>query len=440
MIELMAPSSVWTAIEAVKEALELEKVSDQTKTRGDAPPLEIQLKRKDGSMVWTEVARTFTRDSKGRPTGVLGVARNIEERREARKALVESEAKYRTLIDHSLQGFLIIQTAPLQIRFSNPSFATYLERSVDELLTLSPKEILDIIHPDDRDLILNRLQDLMKGAPPNRIPTIIRVFQRDGDMQWLEVFGRRIEFEENPAIQVVAMNITDRYDAEKHIETQKERALHLIDLMAHDFRNQLQIILGSTMVMELKLQDSEARRLLGQIVSSVERCQSMISKVKVTEPLMSVPLRIRKLDIAIESVIESQKSQHRDVSFEISLDADNSLVEADQFLEQLLENIIENAIEHNHSDERVVWVSLKESGDGYEISIGDNGQGISSSLKTAIFDVSRRYGGVGLHQSKQICDKYGGRIDVRDRIKGQPTKGAEFIVWLPKAREQKNSS
>ncbi|NHI88598.1 MAG: PAS domain-containing sensor histidine kinase [Candidatus Thorarchaeota archaeon] len=440
LIELMAPASVWTAIEAVKEALELEKVSDQTKTRGDAPPLEIQLKRKDGSMVWTEVARTFTRDEKGKPTGVLGVARNIEERREARKALVESEAKYRTLIDHSLQGFLIIQTAPLQIRFSNPAFATYLERSVDELLTLTPKEILDLIHPDDRDLILNRLQDLMKGAPPNRIPTIIRVFQKDGDMQWLEVFGRRIEFEETPAIQVVAMNITDRYDAEKHIETQKERALHLIDLMAHDFRNQLQIILGSTMVMELKLQDPEARRLLGQIVSSVERCQSMISKVKVTEPLMSVPLRIRKLDTAIDSVIESQKSQHRDVSFEISLDADNSLVEADQFLEQLLENIIENAIEHNHSDERIVWISLKESGDGYEISIGDNGQGISSSLKTAIFDVSRRYGGVGLNQSKQICDKYSGRIDVRDRIAGQPTKGAEFIVWLPKAREQKNSS
>ena len=180
------------------------------------------------------------------------------------------------------------------------------------------------------------------------------------------------------------------------------------------------------MVMELKLQDPEARRLLGQIVSSVERCQSMISKVKVTEPLMSVPLRIRKLDTAIESVVESQKSQHRDVSFEISLEANNSLVEADQFLEQLLENIIENAIEHNHSDERIVWLSLKESGDGYEISIGDNGQGISSSLKTAIFDVSRLYGGVGLHQS--------------NRIKGQPTKGAEFIVWLPKAREQKNSS
>ena len=238
----------------------------------------------------------------------------------------------------------------------------------------------------------------------------------------------------------VESHVTDRIDAEKHIETQKERAMHLIDLMAHDFRNQLQIILGSTMVMELELQDPNARRLLGQIVSSVERCQSMISKVKVTEPLMSVPLRIRKLSTTIESVVSAQKEQHRDVVFEMSLETENSLVDADQFLEQLLGNIIENAIEHNPREERIVWVTLRESGEGYEITIGDNGHGISSALKAAIFDVSRRYGGVGLHQSKQICDKYGGRIDVKDRLKGQPTKGAEFIVWLPKTREKiKNS-
>jgi signal transduction histidine kinase len=88
----------------------------------------------------------------------------------------------------------------------------------------------------------------------------------------------------------------------------------------------------------------------------------------------------------------------------------------------------------------MVWVSLKESGEGFELAIGDNGQGISGALKTVIFDVSRRYGGVGLHQSKQICDKYRGRIDARNRVKDQPTKGAEFIVWLPKTREQNNGS
>lgn len=440
LIELMASESVWTAIEAVKEALEAEKNGNQTLSRAESPPLEIQLKRKDGSKVWTEVARTFTRDANGKPTGILGVARNIEERKESQKALVRSEAKYRALIEQSFQGFMIVQAFPLQVKFTNPAFASFLERSVEEVLELSPEEIQDMIHPEDWVAVMNRLQELMKGELPNKIPMLIRVFQKDGDMQWLEMFSRRVEYEDNPAIQLVAMNVTDRLDAEKHIETQKERAIHLIDLMAHDFRNQLQIILGSTMVMEMNLQDPEARRLLGQIVSSVERCQSMISKVKVTEPLMSVPLRIRKLSTTIESVVESYKSQHRDVSFHLSLQIDNALIDADQFLEQLLGNLIENAIEHNPKEGRIVWIVLKESGEGYEIAIGDNGQGISSSLKAAIFDLSRRYGGVGLHQTKQICDKYGGRIDVRDRVKGEPRKGAEFVVWLPKIHQRKYTS
>jgi PAS domain S-box-containing protein len=344
------------------------------------------------------------------------------------------------LIEHSFQGIMILEPLPLQVLFTNAAFADFLESTVDEVLAFTPKDIQDSIHPDDWDMVVNRLQELMSGDPPNKIPMLIRVFQKDGDMQWLELFGSPVEFEGTQALQILAMNATDRIDAERNIETQKERAMHLIDLMAHDFRNQLQVILGSTMVMEMKLQDPNMRRLLGQIVSSVERCQSMISKVKVTEPLMSVPLRIRKLSTTIESVVESQKSQHRDVKFEISLNADNSLIDADQFLEQLLDNLIENAIEHNPREERIVWVSLKESGDGYEVAIGDNGHGISGSLKTAIFDVSRRYGGVGLHQSKQICDKYGGRIDARDRVRGQPTKGAEFVIWLPKTREETNGS
>ena len=440
LIELMAPESVWAAIEAVKVALEEEKIGDQTLTRGGSPPLEIKLKHKDGSSVWTEVARTFTRDSQGTPTGVLGIARNIEERKENQKAVTKSEAKYRTLVDQSFQGIMIVQAVPLQIMFSNPAFAAFLERTVEEVQSFSAKDIQDMIHPEDWSSVINRLQELMGGDPPNKIPMVIRVFQKDGDMQWLEMFGRRIEFEGTPALQLVAMNVTDRLDAEKHIETQKERALHLIDLMAHDFRNQLQIILGSTMVMEMKLQDPDARRLLGQIVSACERCQSMISKVKVTEPLMSVPLRIRKLSTTLESVVKENKDQHRDVVFDLSLNADNALIDADQFLEQLLGNMIENAIEHNPREERIVWISLRESGEGYEIAIGDNGHGISGSLKTAIFDVSRRYGGVGLHQSKQISDKYGGRIDARDRVKGQPTKGAEFVLWLPRTREQENGS
>ncbi|MFW9959512.1 MAG: PAS domain S-box protein [Candidatus Thorarchaeota archaeon] len=440
MIEIMTPESVWVAIEAMKEALQEEKMSDQTLTRGDSPPIELKLKHAKGSIIWVEVTRTFLRDNEGRPTGVLGVARNIEERKAAEDALITSEHKYRALIDQSLQGIMILQAIPLSVKFSNPAFAGFVGLSIDDVLALTPKDIQNMVHPDDWPVVMNRLQELMGGDSPRNVPIVIRVFHKNGTMQFLEMFGRRVLYEESPALQLISINVTERYAAERNIQSQKERAMLYLDLMSHDFRNQLQIILGSSMVMEAKLQDLNDRRLLGQIVSAVERCQSMISKVKVTEPLMSVPLHPRRLDSTLADVIELHRANHNDVLIEFQAEITNVIVDSDEFLEQLFTNIIENAIEHNPKSDRKVWIELLKNGDGFEISISDNGYGMSESLKTAIFDVTRRYGGVGLLQSKQICDKYGGRIEVRDRVKGKPEEGAEFTIWLPKSKEQEVKS
>ncbi len=440
MIEIMTPESVWVAIEAMKEALQLEKVSDQTQTRGDSPLIELKLKHANGSIIWVEVTRTFLRDNEGKPTGVLGVARNIEERKEAEDALIASEHKYRALIDQSLQGIMILQAVPLAVKFSNPAFAGFVGLSVDEVLALAPNVIQNMVHPDDWPIVMNRLQELMAGDSPRNVPIVIRVFHKNGSMQFLEMFGRRVLYEESPALQLISINVTERYAAERNIQSQKERAMLYLDLMSHDFRNQLQSILGSSMVMEAKLQDPNDRRLLDQIVSAVERCQSMISKVKVTEPLMSVPLHPRRLDSTLADVIELHRANHNDVLIEYQAEITNVIVDSDEFLEQLFTNIIENAIEHNPKSDRKVWIKLLKNGDGFEISISDNGYGMSESLKMAIFDVTRRYGGVGLLQSKQICDKYGGRIEVRDRVKEKPEEGAEFTIWLPKSKEQEIKS
>ncbi|MHA1863961.1 MAG: PAS domain-containing sensor histidine kinase, partial [Candidatus Thorarchaeota archaeon] len=379
LIELMSPESVWIAIKAIREALELEKDSDDIHPRGDQPPLVIQLKKKDGSLVWVEVTRTFMRDEHDTPNGVLGVARNIEERKLAEATLINSELKYRTLVDQSFQGIMIIQALPLSILFTNPAFAGFLNRSVEEVQAFTPEEIQAMIHPEDLDTVMSRLQELMAGEEPEPIPMTIRVFQKDGEMQWLEMFGRRVEFDGKSALQLVAMNVTDRLHAETRIRTQKERAMLYLDLMSHDFRNQLQIILGSTMVMEARLDDPDDRRILGQVVSAVERCQRMISKAKVTEPLMSVPLKPRKIAPTLEAVVMDQMDQHSDVDIAITLKDSDAIVDADEFLEQLFVNLIENAIEHNPRKERQIWVKLNKSGKGYEISVADNGSGISES-------------------------------------------------------------
>lgn len=434
LIELMSPESVWVAIEAIRGALDTDKLQERSYARGEAPPLELHLKKKDGSLVWVEVTRTFMRDENEVPIGVLGVARNIEERKFAQETLINSELKYRTLVDQSFQGIMICQAIPLSVLFVNSAFAGFFNRSVEEILAFTEEDIRSVIHPDDLDKNMNRLLELMSGAEPSRVPMQMRVFQKDGEIQWLELFGRRIEYEGRPAVQIVATNATYRVHAEKQIRTQKERAILYLDLMAHDFRNQLQIILGSTMVLETRLHGTDDRRLLEQVISAVERCQRMISKAKITEPLMSVPLRPRKLAPIVEAAVMFQMEQHNDVDIAISLKDTDAIVDADEFLEQLFSNLIENAIEHNPRLERQVWVKLYKAREGYEISVADNGSGISESLKKEIFDISRRYGGIGLHQSKQICEKYGGHISVRDRIPEKPDQGVEFIVWIPRNR------
>lgn len=435
LLDQMTPESVRTAVSAMASAVKDEE-QGKSEPRGGAPALEIQLKRKDGTEVWTETTRTFLRDINDEPIAIIGTARNIEDRRAAELAMVASESKYRHLVEQSFQGLVIVLHDPLSVAYVNRTFAGFLGRTQEEVLQFDADDIQRVVHIEDWQNIMKRMEELIGGDTPESIPLVMRVFRKDGSMRWLEIFGRIVQYDNNPAVQIVAMDVTDRHISEKRVKTQKDRAMLYLDLMSHDFRNQLQIILGSTMIMESMLREPDSRRLLGQIVSAVERCQSMISKVKVTEPLMSVALRPRRLDSAIASVADRYSQSHKDTIFEVDIQVDMAIADSDQFLELLITNIIENAVQHNARPDKRVWITLREASGGYTFSVADNGEGISDSLRTSIFDVSRRYGGVGLHQAKQICEKYGCRIEVRDRVSGQPCNGAEFVIYFPMAKQQ----
>ena len=124
----------------------------------------------------------------------------------------------------------------------------------------------------------------------------------------------------------------------------------------------------------------------------------------------------------------------------IDLHGCDCFVMANDLLTDVFSNIIGNAIKHS-SGPLTIDISIKrvmEDGNAYCItSVADNGPGIPDSLKGRLFvrfqrgvtKVSGR--GLGLYLVKTLVDDYHGRVWVEDRIPGDFTKGAKFVVMLP---------
>jgi PAS domain S-box-containing protein len=83
--QILTSPSLDVALAAFEEEMALEKKGTGDSSRSRV--LELELNCKDGSTVWAETKVTFLRDSAGRPFGILGVARNIAERKQAEEAI-----------------------------------------------------------------------------------------------------------------------------------------------------------------------------------------------------------------------------------------------------------------------------------------------------------------------------------------------------------------
>lgn len=146
--------------------------------------------------------------------------REIAERRRAEKARHESGVKYRTLVEQSLQGLVVVQD--YQIVFANRAMSGITGFTVDELLGLTPEKVQALVHPDDRDVMWQRLRQRLEGkdVPPHYE---FRAFKKDGTVVWLEMLATRIDYKGRPAVQTLFMDITERRRVEQALRESEER-------------------------------------------------------------------------------------------------------------------------------------------------------------------------------------------------------------------------
>ncbi len=196
--------------------------------------LQLEQIHKNGSIVWVEMTLRFLRDGSGRSVSILGVSRNITDRKRAEQALAESEEKYRVLAE-SISD--LIFTMDIGTRHF-----TYMNRTSEELFGFRPDEIVamtmeDLLTPETFKLasvILTEelARDGAEGVDPQRSRTFeAEARHKNGSVGWIEITARFLRDGSGAPRQVLGMarDITKRKQIETALAEREERYRMLME-------------------------------------------------------------------------------------------------------------------------------------------------------------------------------------------------------------------
>ena len=420
------------------------------KTKPDSYENEFRMITSTGVYRWIlATGRVAEWDKNGEAVYMIGNHKDITERRQAEEALRKSEEQYRLLVKNANDAIFIAQEGV--IKFSNPKTADITGYSADELANMP---FADIIHPEDRDLVVGRHLQRLKGeTPPSHYS--FRIKNKAGEELLVQTNAALISWEDRPATINILRDITEQNQLEDRIRhLQKMESIGaLAGGIAHDFNNILSSIIGFTelaldevskgsslddSLQEVHLAGKRARDLVRQILAFARQSDEKKSPLQLSVITREVLQLIRS---TIPTTIEIRQN----------LNSDSWIMGNATQVHQILMNLCTNAAHAMEDSGGVLKVSLKDvvldkkdlstgmrQGDYIEIEVSDTGVGIAPETIGSIFDpyfTTKDPGegtGMGLAVVHGIVESYGGKISVDSQL----GKGTTFGIYLPITRKR----
>lgn len=440
----LTPEQMWASLEPDDRVMVLSRLQERLAGKPVPSRYAVRVHRKDGSMYWADLSVSLI-EYRGQPA-IQATYVDVTERIAAEAGLRQSEERYRLLYENLADGVFLTDDKG-NIRMCNARGA--------EIFGFTPNDLLGahfgkLVHPDDRERLLRGFGAGLhtRRTAPGGLEA--KGLRKDGSTFFYHVTSKLlVENGRVRGMQALIRDITERKLAAEKIEEARNRAEFFNDLMAHDLNNINQGILSA---LELALYNRELppkpRQQIQLAFDQVMRSADLIGRVKKIARLdVESPLLTAK-DIAptFFSAVEAAKSSMPGKTVKLTTNIKEGAyhVVADEFLGDLFFNLLHNAMKFDRSSQ--VVIDVKATPDSrkqvVKIEFKDHGPGIPDEAKGRIFarltsrrEQRTRTSGIGLTLARGIVERYNGQISVQDRVAGDPSRGANFVVVLPAERQ-----
>jgi signal transduction histidine kinase len=223
----------------------------------------------------------------------------------------------------------------------------------------------------------------------------------------------------------------------RRLKEQRDSLDILNEVLRHDIRNDIQLILAYIERLEYDLDDEQQLEYLETIQQSADSAIDLTTTAgDIADTLLENGSEVQA--VAVTPVIEDEIEALRTTTIEAEVEVDGTLpdvsVHANDMVEAVFRNLLKNAVHHNDNDVPEVTVSATVRDEVLRVEVTDNGPGVPQSVRETLFEaevsgMESDGTGVGLHLVWTLVTKYGGDIWLEDN----DSRGSTFVVELPLA-------
>ncbi len=178
--------------------------------KGSVKNVEVLLQKKNGSRFIASVSTIVTKDQKGHSKYYDGIIEDISVRRATETELINSEYKYRTLIE-SFSDIIFITDYNSRMLFANPALKKQTGFGVKDFKIIQKEN--SNIHPDDADFHEKFINRFIKSKRLHSDIIENRIIDKKGKTHWYSSVISKIEFDHKPALQFIVRDITKQKEA-----------------------------------------------------------------------------------------------------------------------------------------------------------------------------------------------------------------------------------